>query len=48
MRGSSAVATAAPDDYTLLAAALTPMVLNRLTYKKLPYNAASDFAFSFP
>ncbi|NML47575.1 tripartite tricarboxylate transporter substrate binding protein [Ramlibacter sp. G-1-2-2] len=41
--GSDAVAKAAPDGYTLLAAGMTPMVLNRLTYKKLPYNAASDF-----
>jgi tripartite-type tricarboxylate transporter receptor subunit TctC len=41
--GSDFVAKAAPDGYTLLAAGLTPMVLNRLTYPKLPYDAESAF-----
>ena len=41
--GAEAVAKAAPDGYTLLAAGLTPLVLNRLTYPKLPYNPVADF-----
>ncbi len=35
--GSDLVAKSAPDGYTLLMGGLTPMVLNRLTYPKLPY-----------
>ena len=35
--GSEMVAKSAPDGYTLLMGGLTPMVLNRLTYPKLPY-----------
>ncbi len=42
--GSDAVAKAAPDGYTLLSAGLTPLVLNRLTYPKLPYNPDTAFA----
>ncbi|NML47564.1 tripartite tricarboxylate transporter substrate binding protein [Ramlibacter sp. G-1-2-2] len=41
--GSDYVAKAAPDGYTLLLAGLTPLVLNSLTYPKLPYNATSSF-----
>ncbi len=41
--GSEFVANAAPDGYTILAGGLTPMVLNRLTYPKLPYDAANAF-----
>ncbi|MBN9427399.1 MAG: tripartite tricarboxylate transporter substrate binding protein [Burkholderiales bacterium] len=41
--GSELVAKATPDGYTLLVAGLTPMVLNRLTYPKLSYNASTDF-----
>jgi tripartite-type tricarboxylate transporter receptor subunit TctC len=42
--GTEAVARSAPDGYTLLSAGLTPLVLNRLTYPKLPYNPVADFA----
>ncbi len=41
--GSDTVAKAAPDGYTLLAGGLTPLVLNRLTYPKLPYDAENAF-----
>ena len=41
--GAEAVAKAAPDGYTLMMGGLTPLVLNQLTYPKLPYNAVSDF-----
>jgi len=40
--GSDLVAKATPDGYTLLMGGLTPMVLNRLTYTKLPYNPDAD------
>ncbi len=38
-----AAAKAAPDGYTLLLAGMTPLVLNPLTYAKLPYNTVVDF-----
>jgi len=41
--GSDYVAKAAPDGYTLLLTA-TPFVITPHVYKKLPYNALSDFA----
>ena len=41
--GAEFVAKAAPDGYTLLAGGLTPLVLNLLTYKKLPYDPVKDF-----
>ena len=41
--GAEAVAKSAPDGYTLLASGLTALVLNRLTYAKLPYNPLTDF-----
>lgn len=40
--GTEYVAKSAPDGYTLLMGGLTPIVLNRLTYQKLPYNPATD------
>ncbi len=39
-----AVANAAPDGYTLLLAGMTPLVLNPLTYPKVPYNTLTDFS----
>ena len=41
--GSDYVAKALPDGYTLLLAGLTPLVLNSLTYPKLPYNPSTSF-----
>ena len=41
--GTDFVAKAAPDGYTLLASGMTGLVLNALTYPKLPYNPVSDF-----
>ena len=41
--GADYVAKAAPDGYTLLLTA-TPFVITPHVYKKLPYNALSDFA----
>lgn len=38
-----AVANAAPDGYTLLLGGMTPLVLNPLTYPKVPYNTLADF-----
>jgi hypothetical protein len=38
-----AVAKAAPDGYTLMMAGLTPLVLNALTYPKIPYDPVADF-----
>ncbi len=38
-----AVAKSAPDGYTLLFASMTPLVLNPLTYAKLPYDTLIDF-----
>jgi tripartite-type tricarboxylate transporter receptor subunit TctC len=38
-----AVAKAAPDGYTLLFAGMTPLVLNPLTYAKVPYDTLTDF-----
>ena len=37
------VAQATPDGYTLLVAGMTPLVLNQLTYAKLPYKTLADF-----
>jgi tripartite-type tricarboxylate transporter receptor subunit TctC len=33
----------APDGYTLLFAGMTPLVLNPLTFAKLPYKTLADF-----
>ncbi len=41
--GADAVAKSPPDGYTLMLAGLTPMVLNPLTYAKLPYDSLTDF-----
>jgi tripartite-type tricarboxylate transporter receptor subunit TctC len=38
------VAKSAPDGYTLLFAGMTPLVLNPLTYAKLPYKTLADFS----
>ena len=40
--GSVAVATAAPDGYTLLMGASGPIVFNPALYEKLPYNPVKD------
>src|SRR5215207_4282799 len=40
--GSTAVAKAAPDGYTLLMATSTPMAINATLHKNLPYNPATD------
>jgi tripartite-type tricarboxylate transporter receptor subunit TctC len=42
--GSVAVATAAPDGYTLLMGASGPIVFNPAIYEKLPYNPVKDLA----
>jgi tripartite-type tricarboxylate transporter receptor subunit TctC len=41
--GTSAVAKAAPDGYTLLMATPTPMAINVTVYKSLPYDPATSF-----
>ena len=41
--GLDYAAKAAPDGYTLVLGGLTPLVLNSLTYPKLPYNATTSF-----
>jgi len=41
--GCELVAKATPDGYTLLLAGMTPLVLNPLTYAKLPYQTLADF-----
>jgi len=43
MVGSSAVAKAAPDGYTLLLATAETHAINPYTYSKLPYDPARDF-----
>ena len=40
--GTSAVAKAQPDGYTLLMATSTPMAINVTLYKKLPYDPVAD------
>jgi len=42
--GAEIVAKSQPDGYSLLFATLSTMVLNRATYKKLPYDPIKDFA----
>jgi tripartite-type tricarboxylate transporter receptor subunit TctC len=42
--GAEIVARSQPDGYSLLFATLSTMVLNRATYKKLPYDPIKDFA----
>jgi tripartite-type tricarboxylate transporter receptor subunit TctC len=42
--GTSAVAKAAPDGYTLLVAPSSALAVNVTLYKKLPYDPAKDFA----
>jgi tripartite-type tricarboxylate transporter receptor subunit TctC len=41
--GSTAVAKATPDGYTLLMATPTPMAINVKVHKQLPYDPATDF-----
>jgi tripartite-type tricarboxylate transporter receptor subunit TctC len=41
--GTTAVAKAAPDGYTLLMATPTPMAINVRVHKQLPYDPAADF-----
>src|SRR5690349_16571844 len=41
--GTTAVAKAAPDGYTLLMATPTPMAINVRVHKQLPYDPATDF-----
>src|SRR5215467_8379846 len=41
--GSTMVAKAAPDGYTLLMATPTPMAINVRVHKELPYDPATDF-----
>ena len=41
--GTTAVAKAAPDGYTLLMATPTPMAINVKVHKQLPYDPATDF-----
>jgi len=41
--GCELVAKSAPDGYTLLFAGMTPLVLNPLTFEKLPYKTLADF-----
>jgi len=41
--GCELVAKSAPDGYTLLFAGMTPLVLNPLTFAKLPYKTLADF-----
>ncbi|CAN0449245.1 unnamed protein product, partial [Phaeothamnion confervicola] len=43
MLGTSAVATAAPDGYTLLVATSSAMAINQVLYKKINYDPAKDF-----
>jgi tripartite-type tricarboxylate transporter receptor subunit TctC len=43
MLGTGAVATAAPDGYTLLVATSSAMAINPVLYKKISYNPAKDF-----
>ena len=42
--GAEIVAKAQPDGYSLLFATLSTLVLNKATYKKLPYDPLRDFA----
>jgi tripartite-type tricarboxylate transporter receptor subunit TctC len=42
--GADAVAKAAPDDYTILMGAVATHAINPTLYKKMPYDAVSDFA----
>ena len=44
MIGAEMVAKAAPDGYTLLSTAATTFAVNPSLYKKMPYDAANDFA----
>jgi tripartite-type tricarboxylate transporter receptor subunit TctC len=41
--GSNLVAHSAPDGYTLMMATPTPMAINVMLHKKLPYDPATDF-----
>src|SRR5512144_1745485 len=41
--GTQAVATSAPDGYTLLIGGLANMIFNAGLYKKLPYDPLTDF-----
>ena len=41
--GTSAVARAAPDGYTLLVATSSPLAINPAVHKKLPYDPVEDF-----
>jgi tripartite-type tricarboxylate transporter receptor subunit TctC len=41
--GTSAVARAAPDGYTLLVATSSPLAINPTVHKKLPYDPVEDF-----
>jgi tripartite-type tricarboxylate transporter receptor subunit TctC len=41
--GTTAVAQATPDGYTLLMATVTPMAINVAVHKSLPYDPAADF-----
>ena len=41
--GTDFVAKAAPDGYTILVSAIPALVINPYLYKKLPYNAETDF-----
>lgn len=42
--GTDAVARAAPDGYTLGLVSLSPLVLSKFTFAKLPYDGLADFA----
>lgn len=42
--GTEMVARAAPDGYTLGLVSLSPVVLSRFSYAKLPYDSLTDFA----
>ena len=42
--GTEVVARAAPDGYTLGLVSLSPVVLSRFAYAKLPYDSLTDFA----
>ena len=44
MLGAAAVASAAPDGHTIGISTATPMAANQVLYKKMPYDAAKDFA----